>query len=374
MTSAPYPLRVTLPIVHVEGEPYHQGRQHGLAMREQIAHNLEVYYDRFLREAQLERDEACARAIRYRPLLEKHAYYAALQGMAAGSGQDLLDLLVLNVRYELLYYQYGVLPVGGADGCTSFVVLPGASDNAHLLLGQNWDWIPDVCGAVLHTREPGGLETLSFTEAGIVGGKIGLNSAGVGLAINGLLSTADDWSRLVLPFHVRCYEILRRRSLDAAVAIVADAPRACSANFLVAQTPDRAIAIEAAPDSVRFLEPDHQGVLVHTNHFFDPAQLGVEEPLSERRPHSYSRLARMRELLDARMPVTLGDLEVSLRDHDNYPDSVCRHENSEDPSEEWCLTVTSAIMDLEERSLRVTDGPPCEHLYETVILSEVARS
>jgi isopenicillin-N N-acyltransferase like protein len=354
---------VTLPVVHVDGEPLDQGRQHGVALSEQIAVNLEVYFDRFWREAQLRPGEARARAERYLPLLDGHPYADALRGLAEGCRQELIDLVVLNMRYELLYYQYSVLPVGEPDGCTSFAVLPDSSANGHLLLGENWDWIPEVLGAVLHTREPDGLETLSFTEAGIVGGKIGLNSAGLGLAINGLLSTADDWTRLVMPFHVRCYEILRRRSLSAAAEVVISGSRACSANFVLAQVPDQAVDIEAAPDCVWAIDPTG-GAIVHTNHFLDPAALGVSEPRSERRPHSHTRLARMRELLDVRAPVAVGDLESCLRDHDNYPDSVCRHSNTSDPPEEWCVTVTSAIMDLDERSLRLTDGPPCEHLYE----------
>src|SRR5205823_1340688 len=108
-----------------------------------------------------------------------------------------------------------------------------------------------VEGAVLHTQEPDGLETLGFTEAGIIGAKLGLNSAGLGLTINGLLTTSDDWSRRVTPFHVRCYEILRQRDLDSAVKIVTNQRRACSANFLIAQAPDRAVDIEAAPDTIR---------------------------------------------------------------------------------------------------------------------------
>ena len=36
--------------------------------------------------------------------------------------------------------------------------------------------------------------TLAFTEAGIFGGKIGLNSAGLGLAINGITTVDDDWA------------------------------------------------------------------------------------------------------------------------------------------------------------------------------------
>jgi isopenicillin-N N-acyltransferase like protein len=354
---------VTLPLINVEGEPYDQGRQYGVALRDQIGHNLDVYYDRFQREGQLAPDEARARAARYQPLLEGRAYFDALRGMAAGSGHSLIDLLVLNVRYELLYYQYGVCGVGGPDGCTSFAVLPPASANGHLLLGQNWDWIPQVRGAVLHTQEPDGLETLSFTEAGIVGGKIGLNSAGLGLAINGLLSSADDWSRLETPFHVRCYEILRRRSLQEAVGLVVAGKRACSANFLLAQTPDQAVDVESAPDTVRELQP-RASTLVHTNHFLDPRELGVTEPVVERRPHSYWRQTRMQTLLDAGAPVDVCDLEVALRDHDHFPDAICRHENPDDPPEEWCITVTSAIMDLEDLSLQLTDGPPCEHPYE----------
>jgi isopenicillin-N N-acyltransferase-like protein len=72
----------------------------------------------------------------------------------------------------------------------------------------------------------------------------------------------------------------------------------------------------------------------------------------------------MRELLDARRPVSVADLEASLRDHDNYPDSICRHENPDDPPEEACVTVVSAIMDLDDRTLWLTDGHPCERLYE----------
>ena len=176
---------MALTVVHVEGEPYAQGHQHGVALRDQIGHNLAVYYDRFQREVQLGPEEARARAARYQPRLDGGPYFDALKGMAAGSGHALLDLLVLNVRYELLYYEYGVCGVSGPDGCTAFAVLPPASATGHLLLGQNWDWIPEVRGAVLHSREPDGLETLTFTEAGIVGGKLGLNSTGLGLTING---------------------------------------------------------------------------------------------------------------------------------------------------------------------------------------------
>jgi isopenicillin-N N-acyltransferase like protein len=360
---------VTLPVLHLDGTAYDQGLQHGRALREQIATNLDVYFDRFLREGQLPPDEARKRASLYQQVFDGHPYWHGMRGIADGSGQRLEDILVLNMRYELLYFQYGVCAM--VDGCTSFAVLPEASQNGHLIVGQNWDWIPQVLGAVVHTIEPDGLETLSFTEAGIVGGKIGLNSAGMGLAINGLLTTVDEWSRLEPPFHLRCYEILRTSAFESAVNTITKKPRACSTNFVIAQTPDHVTNIEAAPDTLRQVPPDN-GHVVHTNHFLDPEKLHVVEPPSERRPHSYKRQARMQELLNARLPVSVGDLESMLRDHDDHPDGICRHENFADPAEEHYITVTSAIMDLHERTLRLTDGPPCEHLYDGYSLAHTA--
>jgi 6-phosphogluconate dehydrogenase, C-terminal domain/NAD binding domain of 6-phosphogluconate dehydrogenase len=90
---------------------------------------------------------------------------------------------------------------------------------------------------------------------------------------------------------------------------------------------------------------------------------GVAEPNNE---PARTRIAvwRTRELLVARRPVSVGDLQSSLRDHDNFPDSVCRHEHPDDPRE-TCTTVISAIMDLEDRARWLTDGPPCERQYAT---------
>jgi isopenicillin-N N-acyltransferase-like protein len=283
---------------------------------------------------------------------------------------DPVDVAALNVRYELLYYQFG--QNARADGCTAFAIAPAASANQHLLLGDNWDWLPEVQGAVLHTVEADGLETLSFSEAGIVGGKIGLNSAGLGLAINGLTTTDDDWSRLSKPFHVQCYEMLRSLSLKEALAVILG-DRACSANFLLAQTPSYIVDVEAAPRALRQIEP-RNGILVHTNHFLDPAALDVVETTSEDHDCSCFRLERLRHLLTSSGVVSIADIRRYLRDHAQYPYSVCYHVAPDAPADERYATVTSVIMDLEARTLELTDGSPCEREYQCVSLGDVGRS
>jgi isopenicillin-N N-acyltransferase-like protein len=223
-------------------------------------------------------------------------------------------------------------------------------------------------GAVLHTTHDSGLETLAFSEAGIFGGKIGLNSAGLGLAINGLVSADDDWARLATPFHVRCYEVLRSSDLAQAEAILAEPPRACSANFLLAQTPDRVLDLESAPTGLERLACQ-DGRLVHANHFLHPERLGLVEPQVERRPSSIPRQARLEALLAAQQPITKEQIAAALRDHQDHPYGICRHLDLDEPPEERCLTVTSAIMDLDARSLLISDGQPCTAPYQEFSLA-----
>ena len=365
---------MSLPVLYLHGSPYDQGFQHGSALKDRIARNLRIYFERFEREVGLPRAQVLAWSTRYADAIagQNPDYHAALRGVADGSGAAFGDIAALNVRYEILYYQFGknatALASDAVDGCTAFAVLPEASADGHLLLGQNWDWIPQVRGAILHTTEADGLQTAAFTEAGIVGAKIGLNSAGVGLAINGMTTTDDDWARLSRPFHVRCYEILRARDFDQAVGVVTNEARACSTNFLIAQAPGRAADIEAAPDAVSLLRP-RNGLLVHANHFLDPRALGVEEPPNPRRVFSCHRNDRLGALLDSRRPVTREAAEECLRDHDEHPMGVCRHAEPDAPPEQQYVTVTSVVMDLHARTLRVTDGPPCRSEYQTVELA-----
>jgi isopenicillin-N N-acyltransferase-like protein len=392
---------MALPVLELSGEPYARGLAHGRQLRALVAANLHTYFERFEREGKLRRAEVLARATRYAAAIgeQSPAYFAEMRGVADGAGVGLDEVVALNVRYELLYYQFGVNALGahaGADpedtspparldprvdtwrgpvrdGCTAFAVSPAASADGHLWLGQNWDWIPQARGAILRTVEPDGLRTLSFNEAGIVGGKIGLNSAGLGLAINGLTTTDDDWSRLAAPFHLRCHAILRAHDIAAAERVVAATPRACSANFLIAQAPDRAVDIEAAPGSARRLELA-RGWLAHTNHFLEPDALGVVEPPDEPYPHSYHRLDRIGRLLGhaggGGRPLTAGDLEGALRDHDDFPYSICRHPDPAQRPEERYATVVSAIMDLHARTLRISDGPPCRNPYQVLSLHD----
>ncbi len=301
-----------------------------------------------------------------------------MEGVALGSKTRLLEIAALNVRYELMYSQFakiGLKPVPHTDGCTAFGAMPAATVNRHLLIAQNWDWIPQVEGLFLKIRPTTGPDILCFTEAGVVGGKIGLNSAGIGLAINGLISNKDDWERLRKPFHVRCSEILGSKTLSQAISIITRGERSCSANFVVGHQTKlgggKIVDIESAPRATGALFPE-DGVLAHTNHFSNPERLGVKQVLDEERKstlHRFARISRLlRQMRSGNGKMSMTKAEEMLRDHDGKPESVCRHENPLFPADERYRTVVSVVMDLYTSQLQTTLGSPCEREYQTLRL------
>jgi isopenicillin-N N-acyltransferase like protein len=369
-----------VPVLRLKGSPYEIGYRHGQQAQDKIQRNLEVYFRRFKNETALERDEALSRAEKYLQVIRRvsPSYARTMEGVALGSKTRLLEITALNVRYELMYSQFakiGLKPMPRVDGCTAFAAMPQATRNHHLLMAENWDWIPQVEGLFLKIRPPTGPDVLCFTEAGVVGGKIGLNSEGIGLAINGLISNKDDWARLRKPFHVRCWEILGSTTLAQAISRITRGKRSCSANFLLGQQTKlgtgKILDVESAPEAAGTLSPQ-DGVLAHTNHFSNPGRLGVKQVLDEERKSTLQRFARINHLLrqvrseNGKMSMTRA--EEMLRDHDGKPESVCRHENSSFPTDERYRTVVSVVMDLYTGQLQTTLGSPCEREYQTLRL------
>lgn len=372
-TSIPAPL----PVLDLSGTPREVGRAQGEALRGAIQHNVALYLDRFRREAGVDPDTVKARGLRYLRVIEQRCppYAEMVHGAAEGSGRALDEIAALNARYEILYSafslqaQQAARPGGGGE-CTAFAVLPEATRDGHLFLGQNWDWMSGVRGALLRVRHPNGLAALSFTEAGIVGGKIGLNSAGLGLAINGLYSEQDSWERLRLPFHVRTWAALKCQTLDEARRVILGEERSCSANFLLAQADGERSSVEnveTAPFSERSLDAE-EGVLVHANHFQQPDRLGVS-PVLDPRSTSHFRCGRLDALIrERRGSLDAHVLAELLADHEDYPHSVCAHPSPLWPADEPYQTVFSTVMDLHTLEMWASPGNPCLTSFQRVSL------
>ena len=173
------------PQIEIEGEAYERGRQYGACVADAIAQNVEVYLRLIEFHGGLERRAARDAAAAFGPILEAHApdLLLEMRGIADGAGCDLLDVVLINARSELM---------GTMGECTALAAGPEVTSRGQVLLGQNWDWYTAVEPepVLLRIRQPGKPEILTLCEAGQVG-KIGMNSAGLGVCLN-FLSHADQ--------------------------------------------------------------------------------------------------------------------------------------------------------------------------------------
>jgi isopenicillin-N N-acyltransferase like protein len=228
-----------IPFLTTTGDAHARGLAHGRRFAQEIAQNVETYVRRFAASG-LDREEALIEAERWRNAITTldPAYAEEMRGIADGAGQTEATIALLNARYELAFSLFGkeamrqeLLEVG-PDGCTTFGLLPEITSNRHTWLGQNWDWLEGVHGRtfVLRVERKERPSFVCLTEAGIAGGKMGVNECGIGLVENGLASSRDGSHPYCKPFHVRCREVLEAEKLDAALLAVLDAPRTCSAN------------------------------------------------------------------------------------------------------------------------------------------------
>jgi isopenicillin-N N-acyltransferase like protein len=249
-----------------------------------------------------------------------------VEGIAAGAGVNVFELLAVNARTELL-----------AGGCS--VVARGS------FLAQTWDWHPSaVPVAWTVVREDGWLCTI--TEAGMVG-KLGLNSSGVSCGFNYLRSSVDGVGGV--PVHALARGVLECRSAAEARALLDGASASVA---LTVAAPDGLFCAEVSPGGVRFVSAEADGWLVHTNHFLLPPVRGKDAQVE---PGTFAR----REQLLRRMRAGWGVPEALSEE------PVCRHEDGASWAERRATLLATWS---EPGRLRVASGLPCEAGFEDVPL------
>lgn len=338
----------------VAGSPREMGQQIGEAAREEVKGFCEVALDRVNKTVPI----SCERAMKiaaacipfadtYRPdLLEE------LRGTAEAAEVALEDLMLLQVRNQLQPDQDA--------GCTSLSVAADATSDGHAIVAQNWDNDPvlDEFTLVLTRRPTDNPALMTVTQAGLIS-YLGFNEKGIGACVNTLPAPARD---IGVPHYFTLRELHETTSLDGAVHAVRRAHRAIPANIMLA-TPQGPADLEVTIDDIHVLRDVGAGYLAHTNHCVHPDLLSSNEKFPEL-IESHPRKCRIDTLLAERSePFTRQDVQRMLSDHDNYPRSICRHENDH-PQHGFWVTVLSIVMQPTAGRMYVTRGTPCAHPFE----------
>jgi isopenicillin-N N-acyltransferase-like protein len=344
-------------IVEVSGNSYEMGLQYGEACPE-IRKMLDITYQVFGGKDKT-RMLAGKYIPMYLPFAEKYApeVIDEMRGMAAGAKLDFQDIFFLNITYE----------ISGSPvmGCTSFAAAGKATGNGEVITGQNFDFLTmwEEIIILLKMKPTHGPEILALAPAGSLG-LIGLNSAGISLNLNLLRNKDSVTPNGGVPSHIILRKMLACENIGEAVGMVASAEMRSAKNYLLASDQGDIVDVEVIKNDLDIQYPE-RWLLTHANCFKTDRFKSVDlAPVYL--PDSYIRSQRLYQLMDNQYGnVSVDVMKRLLQDHNNHPNSICRHPDPRAPLPigRMIKTLFSLISCPKERKVHIALGNPCENEY-----------
>lgn len=340
-----------LRVVECKGEPRQIGRIYGeccsTLIKELVEQFLQTACQRFGGSAETYLEAALA----YQKHLQEFPHLTEeIRGVAEGAGITLAEAMLLQCRGEILF--------GGLPECTAFAARPPATADGLVFSGQNFDLEPVDKYMVLVKVVPNrGPALMYITVAGAIGYG-GINSAG--LAVNLNLVRSAGW-RIGVPAYLVTSLALEQKDVNAAVKVVTNVFRASSRNYLLTDCTATICDLETTVNEWALTGPKAEGYLVHANHFVADQFKTVDTGVGEW-PDSIVRQARLEELIaSARGNFSPDEAMEFLRDHFNYPQSICRHDvQAVKPSK----TAAGIVCLPQEGAVYAVSGNPCQSKWQ----------
>ncbi|MBT4845072.1 MAG: peptidase C45 [Planctomycetaceae bacterium] len=348
------------PELTVYGTPREMGRQIGDAVGELVRGFCDEALSAINKTVSISRDTAARISNESLTYVSQFAPHLVeeLQGMAEASVVSIDNLMLLQVRNQ--FNDAMSQGANGLQGCTALSIGASTMKSGRGVVAQNWDADPALDPyTIVLTRHPDAAPSyMSVTQAGLIS-YIGMNAAGLAACVNTLPAPSRD---VGVPHYFSLRTMFEQTSLAAAVNVLASAHRAIPVNIMMT-TPAGPANVEGYIDDVKLLTDE--SLLVHTNHCLCPDRTSINDEYPEL-IQSVPRLQRMTKLLSDLVPdckLTIQQLQSMLSDHENYPQSICRHQNADAQHGFWS-TVFSIVMDPTAREMYVSRGNPCEKSFE----------
>ncbi|TPX10062.1 uncharacterized protein E0L32_001259 [Thyridium curvatum] len=407
--------------VVARGLPYDRGFAHGQQAKSKVQENVQYYR----RPGKLARSQELMNAIIknvYKPALEQYypSGFKEMQGIADGAEVTLEDVILLNSRYDLarLGDEPGCKPLSSdelsedvntpessedmANECTSSVFYHAATESGDMLTAQNWDmsarlWENDCIIYLEVHPDPSENKPSMFlvTEAGQLG-RSGMNSAGLGVTANSLMSS-DDYIpypyqdgkgvkhnvpiKPVLPMSMFRRMILESNHFAEAMTCAFNFPRHVSNNVTVSTAEGFGVCLEVTPDRIyKVYRRVDDNYLVHTNHFTHTGFLARSDVLCKYPGgSSWFRLERFEQGVRKwaqKGEITTKRLIEAFSDHMSFPEALCVHPDRNPidavighlpgyPFRSNSATVACVIYNLSKTEITVCKGPPCQGQFQT---------
>jgi len=345
----------SLPLIRIKGSPRERGQQQGESARPQIVRALDRYRTVIPKATKLTWEEALRETQKFLPYSEEAfpQFVEEIRGIAEGASVPFHEIWILNCYEELTDVQHRMW------GCTSLSVRSDHTADGHVLLAHNEDWnsVDHDTVYLVHAEPDDGPAFIGMTYGPLLA-NIGLNAEGIAVAIN---SVYPNDGRVGVPRILFSRAVLSACTIGQAIRACVPKLRAGGYNYLLADAHGELYSVETSATTHDILY-GHGGWLAHTNHYLAPKMQALEEPGTY--AGSHVRLNRVQRLLKVQFGgVTVEGLQDILRDHVNYPNSVCGHQDLKEPPHERQMTIVSLVMDLSEQVIWAAPGPPCENQY-----------
>jgi isopenicillin-N N-acyltransferase-like protein len=349
-----------LPLIHIGGTPREMGLEFGSARKESIRHmvtNVRTFLEETYGQIRLTWPEAILQAHKYLPFAQELTprYVEELRAMSEGAGVSFEDLMVLNCLEAITTDALHLL------GCTSFAVTEERTAEGRVLIGHNEDWLPadeeDAC--LIHAEPEGEPAFLAMTYGGLLP-NIGFNAAGICQMCD---SVYPGDVRIGVPRIFVSRAVLASETISAAISAALAPHRAAGYNHVLVHASGEAYNAEVSARSFSMMYAQG-GILAHTNHFLSRRMARLESD-SQHLIGSRVRYFRALRLLRRSHRHDLESLQAILRDHVNYPNSICSHEVEDENPLDKQKTVCSLLVDLNERRMHAAWGVPCQNEFFT---------
>ncbi|RWR07494.1 C45 family autoproteolytic acyltransferase/hydrolase [Siminovitchia fortis] len=338
--------------LHLQGSAKEIGFEHGSKGKQEVINSLETYEKLFYGFKKISWSEAKEYALLHLNAIEKYDLQMVeeMEGVAKGAGVDFEDILTLNARSEIALTNKGNI---FSDGCTTMAITSPIINDT--IIGQTWDWtaLQKNSLLLLDIQAKSKPRITMVTEGGIIG-KIGYNSAGVGLCFNALIT---DKKTNEIPIHLGTRAVLNSYSQAEAISKVANGQMAASASFLIGYDDGdgngMAVNPEVSPYGIDYIGGD-DGWLAHTNHICSSSLKSKLKDLNDLRyEDSILRKKRADQLIKegvaAKEPINEKTFERWLSDTFNKPSSINHFQNENAPEHRKMETIFSIIINLSNR-------------------------
>jgi isopenicillin-N N-acyltransferase-like protein len=337
---------VSIPVLRLEDpSPRAVGEAHGEHFREQIGELYKIRVELTLGRTDFRGEgEVLEVARKHIPIARDFdaQLFEELEGVSAGSGLSLEQLVVLNHYTDLRDLSRAELDDGGC----SVIYSPAG------VLGQTWDTHGSAtdytCVLDIGTNDE---RVAMFSITGCLG-MTGLSARGLGITINNL-NSIDARVGIVWPSLVR--RCLRESSASSALALVEQAPLGSGHHYVIGDG-DELYGIETSGTKKKVTQQGGDQVHLHTNHCLDEELIPTATVLPT--STTWKRLETLEEMTKDGAPETAADMfrAFAAVSHDRVPGQA-----------HAVATCGAFVMDLRARRALACAGPPGPDVTPTVV-------